>query len=59
MARDKRITTPEAARRLELEPEDVYRLIFAGELAGDPDSDGVVRVSEQTVAEYATRRSEA
>jgi excisionase family DNA binding protein len=57
MADDELLTTTEAARRLAIEPEDVYRLIFAGELEGDPDSEGVVRISEGAVAAYLERQA--
>lgn len=52
-----RLTTPEAARRLGIRPSDVYRLVFAGELDGRPDRDGVVRISERVIADYLERQA--
>jgi excisionase family DNA binding protein len=57
MAGDEPLTTTEAARRLGIEPEDIYRLIFAGELEGSPDSDGVVRISTTAVEDYLERQA--
>jgi excisionase family DNA binding protein len=57
MTGDQRLTTTEAARRLGMEPEDVYRLLFAGELEGQPDPDGVVRISERAVEDYLERQA--
>ena len=57
MTGDERLTTTEAARRLGVEPEDVYRLVFSGELEGRPDADGVVRISEGAVEEYLDRQA--
>ena len=57
MTGDDRVTTPEAARRLGIRPEDVYRLVFAGELEGRPDEDGVVRISERVIADYLDRQA--
>lgn len=54
---DRRLTTPDAAQRPGLEPEDIYRLLFDGELEGGPGADGIVRVSEGVIAEYAERQS--
>ena len=53
---EKRLTTTEAARRLGLRPEEIYRLVFAGELEGQPDDDGVVRIDERVIAGYRRRR---
>jgi hypothetical protein len=47
-----RLRTPEVAQRLGVEGPDVYRLIFAGELDGQPDEDGIVGVTEASVARY-------
>ena len=52
MSAETRLTTTEAARRLGVEPEDVYRLAFVGDLDGHPDADGVVRAGEQVLADY-------
>jgi hypothetical protein len=57
MSENNRVTTPEAARRLGIRPSDVYRLVFAGELDGRPDADGVVRISERVIAEYLARQA--
>lgn len=57
MTHDDRVTTPEAARRLGTRPEDVYRLVFAGELDGRPDADGVVRISERVIVAYLERQA--
>lgn len=56
MTSGERLTTTEAARHLGVEPEDIYHLVFAGELDGRPDNDGVVRISERVVAEYLDRQ---
>ena len=57
MTNGERLTTTEAARRLGVEPEDVYHLVFSGELDGRPDDDGVVRISERVVAAYLARQA--
>jgi hypothetical protein len=57
MTSDDRVTTPEAARGLGIQPEDVYRLVFAGELEGRPGEDGVVRISERMLADYLERHT--
>lgn len=49
---DAQITVPEAARRLGLPGEQVYRMIFRGELIGGPHEDGAVYVSAVSVEEY-------
>ena len=49
---DAQMTVPEAARRLGLAGEQVYRMIFRGELIGGPREDGVVYVSVVSVEEY-------
>ena len=53
-ATDARLRSPEVARRLGIGGDDVYRLIFDGELDGRPDRDGIVYVSEASVAAYAS-----
>jgi len=40
------------AKRLEISGRDVYRLIFAGELDGRPDDEGIVYVTEASVDAY-------
>ena len=57
MVVDEGLTTPEVARRLGIEPEEVYQLVFAGELEGGPGADGVVRVSETAVLAYLDRQA--
>lgn len=52
---DARLRSPEVARRLGIGGVDVYRLIFDGELDGRPDRDGIVCVSEASVAAYLFR----
>lgn len=52
---DARIRAPEAAKRLGIRGRDVYRLIFAGELDGGPDEDGIVYVTEVSVQAYLDR----
>ena len=59
MSDDERLTTTEAARRLGLRPQDIYRLVFAGELEGHPDDDGVVRIDEHAIAGYRHRQTRA
>ena len=49
---DAQITVPEAARRLGLPGEQVYRMIFRDELIGGPHEDGAVYVSAVSVEEY-------
>jgi excisionase family DNA binding protein len=55
MSGDERMTTTEAARRLGVRTEDVYRLVFTGELDAHPDDDGVVRIDEQVIVGYRER----
>jgi len=43
------VRIPEVARRLGIDGEDVYRLLFAGELDGGPCRDGLVYFSEASV----------
>jgi hypothetical protein len=50
------ITVPEAARRLGLPGDDVYRLIFRGVLVGGPGKDGVVYVPTASLEEYLAER---
>jgi excisionase family DNA binding protein len=57
MASDEELSTTEVARRLGIEPEDVYRLIFENKLEGRPGRDGVVRVTERALAEYLDRQA--
>lgn len=47
-----RLTVPQVARRLNLPGPDVYRLIFEGQLAGGPEDDGGVYVTEEAVVAY-------
>lgn len=49
---DARITVPEAARRLGLPGDEVYRLIFRGDLLGGPHKDGAVYVSVASLQTY-------
>lgn len=49
---DAQITVPEAARRLGLPGDDVYRLIFRGVLVGGPSKDGAVYVSVASLQDY-------
>jgi hypothetical protein len=49
---DAQITVPEAARRLGLPGDEVYRLIFRGELWGAPRKDGAVYVSVASLEAY-------
>jgi hypothetical protein len=49
---DELLTTPQAGRILGIEPEDVYRLIFAGELDGKPDRTGQVKIAASEVERY-------
>ncbi len=46
------LTVPEAARRLGLEGQEVYHLIFEGELDGGPGRDGGVHVPEAAITAY-------
>jgi hypothetical protein len=50
--RKRRLGSIEVASRLGISGEEVYRLIFAGELDGRPDADGIVHVSEASVEQY-------
>lgn len=51
------LTIPEAARRLGIPGDEVYRLIFRGELTGGPHEDGAVYVSGSSVDQYLAQRS--
>ncbi len=51
-----RLRTPEVARRLGITGDEVYRLIFAGELEGQPDREGIVYVTAASVEGYRSRR---
>lgn len=53
---DAQITVPEAARRLGLPGEQVYRMTFHGELIGGPHEDGAVYVSAISVQEYVAHQ---
>jgi hypothetical protein len=52
---DAQVTVPEAARRLGLPGDDVYRLIFRGELVGGPSEDGAVYVSVASLHDYLAK----
>jgi hypothetical protein len=56
---DQLLTTPEAGRLLGITPADVYRLIFAGELAGGPDRTGIVKVSASAIDRYRSEHRTA
>jgi hypothetical protein len=47
-----RLSVPEVARRLKLAGPDVYELIFEGQLAGAPEDDGGVYVTEEAIVAY-------
>ena len=47
-----RLRSPEVARRLGIDGADVYKLIFAGELDGRPDKEGIVYITEASVDGY-------
>jgi hypothetical protein len=49
------MTVPEAARRLGLPGDEVYRLIFRSVLVGRPANDGAVYVSIASITEYESR----
>lgn len=46
------LRSPEVAHLLGLSGEEVYRLIFAGELDGGPDREGIVQVTAASVDTY-------
>lgn len=50
-----RLRSPEVARRIGIDGADVYRLVFAGELDGGPEKDGLVYVTEASVERYLER----
>ena len=54
LADDGGLTTPVAGRVLGIEPEDIYRLIVAGELDGRPDRTGQVKISATDVERHRT-----
>ena len=49
------LRSPEVARRLGLDGDDVYRLLFAGDLDGGPGRDGLVYFSEASIVAYLER----
>jgi hypothetical protein len=53
---DAMLRSVDVAARLGVSAADVYGLLFAGEVHGAPDSDGIVYFSEQSVAAYLERR---
>jgi hypothetical protein len=56
---DAQIPVPEAARRLRLPGDEVYRLIFRGELLAGPHKDGAVYVSAGSLEAYLSKRPTA
>ena len=51
------LTSVEAARRLGITPEEeVYRLLFAGEIDGGPDARGHVRFPEAEIERIAAEK---
>ena len=58
MRTDRLLSTVEAARRLDVDVSDVYRLIFAGELRGEPTAERVVRIRESDLAAYLDGRDD-
>lgn len=50
------LTSVEAARRLGITPEEVYRLLFAGEIDGGPDARGHVRFPEAEIERHAAEK---
>jgi hypothetical protein len=46
------LTTPEVARRLGIDPAQVYELIFTRSLVGRPGEDGRVYVAATEVERY-------
>lgn len=53
------VRVPEVAQRLGVSGKDVYHLIFSGELAGQPNAEGYVVVTEEALAQYLERSSPA
>ena len=49
------IRSPEAAERLGIRGRDVYMMLFAGELDGGPDRDGLVYFEEASIVRYLER----
>jgi hypothetical protein len=49
------VRSTEAARRLGIDGADVYRMLFAGELAGGPGRDGLVYFDEASIDAYVER----
>jgi hypothetical protein len=55
-----RLTVPETARRLGIAGEEVYRMIFSGEIDGSPDpDDGGVYVQVPTIEAYEKEHATA
>jgi hypothetical protein len=52
---DATLRSVDVAARLGILGEDAYRLLFAGELEGGPDADGIVYFSERSVNAYLDR----
>ena len=53
-----RLTVPQAARRLGIPGENVYRMIFAGEIDGRPDrADGGVYIAIEAVEAYEKKNA--
>ena len=52
---DQGIRSPEAAERLGIRGRDVYMMLFAGELDGGPDRDGLVYFDEASIDRYLER----
>ena len=48
--------SPEVAELLGMSAEDVYRLIFDGELDGQPDDEGIVYITRSSVDAYRRDR---
>jgi hypothetical protein len=46
------LRSPEGAKLLGVSAEDVYRLIFDGELEGRPDDEGIVYITRSSVDAY-------
>jgi hypothetical protein len=49
---DQMLRTPEVARRLGISGREVYDLIFAGQLDGRPNEEGVVVIAASEVERY-------
>lgn len=50
------LTSVDAAERFGISADDLYRLLFAGEIEGGPDVHGQVRFSEADVARLAAEK---